>query len=97
MDHYSKLLHRVDNCIEEGIKCIEFITKPNDGVSEIQTKAQTLKDVFNDIKTEFHAASAYVHPGHKKVELLMKKVKEIELSVPTIIISWRYFKPYQRG
>ena len=96
-DNYSAMLKRVENQIENGAKCVEIITKyineqqqqqqqrtNNKDTKSIQVKQQSelLIETLNKILSELRGASEYIHPDHKKVELLRHKMKELGLTMP---------------
>eukprot|EP01084_Bolivina_argentea_P036775 68001_1 len=96
-DHYSAMLRRVEEEINNGTKCIELINKfissitedekrshSKTEIKELNKNSNILISILNNILTELSTAADYMHGDHKKVELLHHQMKELELTMPYI-------------
>lgn len=86
---HGKLLQNcISDIIDEDVFDIELSTYNStiskNKLKQLQTYAQSMVDVMDDVVTEFASAEQYIHPDHKKVEILKQHLKELELTMPYI-------------
>eukprot|EP01084_Bolivina_argentea_P044926 82682_1 len=91
-NNYSKMLKRIDSQIESSTNHIQSINnlisdmndKNNITVTKLQNHSNSLLSIFNKISSELRDAEIYIHPDHKKIQLLQTQIKELQLSEPHI-------------
>eukprot|EP01083_Nonionella_stella_P162227 532350_1 len=87
MENGTKCINVITRCVStvmEDEHNRQSNNKRAQKLHQLQTHSQSLISILNEIMTELRGAADYIHPDHKKVEIMENKIKELELTIPYI-------------